>query len=639
MSSTSTLTQITTGQKTPSSFTAALSSTGSFEKSPSSSLGSDSTLTQVTSGEQTRRSLTGALSSTGSFEKSPSSSLTISTATSSSAPTQRPSIVSTSSSVASGFASSSWNTSGPPLPTATGIPSCSTQDEQSTYTDPSTGSVYVVQCNKEYQGVVERSIYEPGVEECVTDCSTNTRCIGVGYDTEEEICNEYSALVPASGNHSQSVVFAQMRARAVIYDGGLTTTVPISTSYVPSTAVTTPLPPSMAGDTSVSIPSTSLSLSSSSFSLTSTPNAVLTSSGTSSADTKQPTSLPSTLTPTRSLPESSSSSSLIQNLPSGPSNSLNATQPASSETTGPSRTTARTASQNTLSSPSQFSGGPSQTVEIVMSSSNTSMATQSTSASELSLILSSTSQSSASSVSASFSSLRTSSSIDDATTSLTAANPTKTLDPSATVCPDYDDSAAVDENGVVYHVQCGVAYNGTVINSSSQKRQAVFGYTMLQCTDMCDMNEECVGLTLGSDGRCTQYSYVSGYLPDQAPVAAVPLARVARLPTEISVAAASTNALSSSLTFDFTTETSSAGALTYVNVSTEFPAQASTGISTFNTSIMSSNLPSSQAAPTKSASPPPVVTIFVTPSTCSAYHSVQFSTTTTYTTVTAGAPS
>ena len=171
----------------------------------------------------------------------------------------------------------------------------------------------------------------------------------------------------------------------------------------------------------------------------------------------------------------------------------------------------------------------------------------------------------------------------------TVASSTKTLDPSATVCPDYDGSAAVDENGVAYYVQCGVAYNGTVINSSSQKRQAVLGYTILQCTDMCDQNEDCVGLTLGSDGRCTQYSYVSGYLPDQAPVAAVPLARAANLPTEISVAATSTNVLSSSFTFGVAssqtdtssiratvspsqestrTETSSAGALTYIDVST-----------------------------------------------------------------------
>ncbi|KAI7486054.1 hypothetical protein KC367_g1389 [Hortaea werneckii] len=294
------------------------------------------------------------------------------------------------------------------------------------------------------------------------------------------------------------------------------------------------------------------------------------------------------------------------------------------------------------------------------------MATQSTSASEPSLIPSSTSQLSASGVLASFSSSRTSSTNDVATISLTAANPTKTLDSSATVCPDYDNSAAVDENGVAYYVQCGVAYNGTVIDPSTQKRQAVLGYTLLECTDMCDMNEECVGLTLGSDGRCTQYSYVSGYLPDQAPVAAVPLARAANLPTEISVAATFTNVLSSSFTLDVAssqtdvssisastgdvvstvppaqastrTGASSAGASTYINVSTELPPPASTGTSTFNTS-MSSNLTSSQAAPTKSASPPPVVTIFVTPSTCNAHHSVQFSTTITYTTVTAGAPS
>ncbi|KAI7482397.1 hypothetical protein KC351_g5763 [Hortaea werneckii] len=206
----------------------------------------------------------------------------------------------------------------------------------------------------------------------------------------------------------------------------------------------------------------------------------------------------------------------------------------------------------------------------------------------------------------------------------------------------------------------------TVINPSSQKRQAVYGYTMLQCTDMCDQNEDYVGLTLGSDGRCTQYSYVSGYLPDQAPVAAVPLARAASLPTEISVAATSTNALSSSFTFGVAssqtdtssirpstggavstvspaqastrTETSSAGASTYINVSTESPAQASTRTSGINTSTLW-NLTTSSAASPMSTSAPAIVTIFVTPSTCTASHSVRFSTTTTYTIVTVGARS
>ncbi|KAI7161693.1 hypothetical protein KC349_g2632 [Hortaea werneckii] len=627
---------------------------------------SDSAFTQITSGERTSSSIYWAPSSTFSFATSVSSSLTIVTATSSTAPTETPSTSSASSGVPSGSASSSWSTSESILPTATGIPSCSTQGEQSTYTDPSTGSVYVVQCNKEYQGVVERSIYKPDVEQCVTDCSTNARCIGVGYDTQEEICNEYSAFAPTSGNYSQKIVFAKMRARAVVYDGGSTTTVPISTSYVPLTAVTTPLPPSMAGSASVSILSTSLSSSSSS-SLTSTQEAVLTtSSSTSNAGTGQPASSLTTPAATKSLSESYSSHPAIQTPSSGPTNSLTATQYASSETTVPTWTTARATSEITLSSSSEVSGPSSKTGATMLSSTNTGVASQSVSAPELSLMETPTSPLSASGASATFSSLRTSSTNDTATTSLTVASPTRTLEPSATVCPDYDGTAAVDENGVVYYVQCGVAYNGTVINPSSQKRQAIAGYTMLQCTDMCDQNEDCVGLTLGSDGRCTQYSYVSGYLPDQAPVAAVPLARAPSLPTDISVAATSTNALSSSFTFDITssqtdvsslgvstvvdvatispaqastgTHTSSARALTDNNISTRSPAQAPTRTSGINTSTFS-NLTSSPAAPTKSTSPPPIVTIFVTPSTCTASHSVYFSTTTTYTTVTIGAQS
>ncbi|KAI7355615.1 hypothetical protein KC320_g2726 [Hortaea werneckii] len=655
----------------------------------SSQMSSDNALTQFTSGEQTSSSFPGAPSSTLSFATNLSSSSTIFTATSSPSQTETSSISQTETSgVALGSSSSSWNTSEPPLPTATGIPSCSTQNEQSTYADPSTGSVYVVQCNKEYQGVVERSIYEPGVEECVTDCSTNARCIGVGYNTEQEICNEYSAFVPASGNYSQRVVFAQMRARAVVYDGGLTTTVPVSPSYVPSTAVTTPLPPSMAGSTSVSILSTSLSRSSS-FSLTSTSYAAFTTRSTSSVDPKQPASSLTTPAATTALSESYISPSTIQTLSSGPADpadSSNSMQYASSEATDSTRTTARATSDIALSSSSDVSSASLQTGAAVLSSSDTSVKAQSVSAAELSSTSSPTFQSSASGASPSFS-LRTSSSNDAVTMSSTptqnapasyytapyattsrstVASSTKTLDPSATVCPDYDGSAAVDENGVAYYVQCGVAYNGTVINSSSQKRQAVLGYTILQCTDMCDENEECVGLTLGSDGRCTQYSYVSGYLPDQAPVAAVPLARAANLPTEISVAATSTNVLSSSFTFGVAssqtdtssvrasansgvstvspaqastrTEMSSAGPSTYINVSTGSPAQASTRTSGINTS-MSSSLTMSPAAPTKSTNAPAIVTIFVTPSTCTASHSVRFSTTTTYTIVTVGARS
>ncbi|KAI7362317.1 hypothetical protein KC354_g7368 [Hortaea werneckii] len=631
----------------------------------SGQMSSDSALTQVTSSEQTSSSFFVAPSSTSSFATSVSSSLTIFTASSSAAPTETPLTFSASSGVPSGSASNSWSTSESPLPTATGIPSCNTQGEQSTYTDPSTGSVYVVQCNKEYQGVVERSIYKPDVEQCVTDCSTNARCIGVGYDTQEEICNEYSAFAPTSGNYSQKVVFAKMRARAVVYDGGSTTTVPISTSYVPLTAATTPLPPSMAGSTSVTILSTSISPSSS-FSFTSIPEAVLTSSSTSSADTKQPASSPTMPAVTSSGSESYSSHSAIQTPSYGPTNSLDATQHASSETTFSTWTTARTTSDITLRSSSNVGGASSQTGATMLSSTNTSVASQFVSASELSLISSPTSPSSANGASATFSSFQTSSTNDAATTSPTVANPTRTLEPSATVCPGYDGTAAVDDNGVVYYVQCGVAYNGTVINPSSRKRQAVSGYTMLQCTDMCDQNEDCVGLTLGSDGRCTQYSYVSGYLPDQGPVAAVPLARAASLPTEISVAATSTNALSSSFTSDVTslqtdtssirastdvdgaiistaqastgTHTSSARASTDINASTVSPTQASTRTSGINTSTLS-NLTSDPAAPTKSTNPPPIVTIFVTPSTCTARFSVQFSTTTTYTTVTVGAPS
>ncbi|KAI7258448.1 hypothetical protein KC343_g4286 [Hortaea werneckii] len=76
------------------------------------------------------------------------------------------------------------------LPETTFVPECN-PGQQYQYTDPSSGNPYVVQCNQTYQGIVGLATYESSPEDCISACSANPQCLGVGYDTSDGECDEY----------------------------------------------------------------------------------------------------------------------------------------------------------------------------------------------------------------------------------------------------------------------------------------------------------------------------------------------------------------------------------------------------------------------------------------------------------------
>ncbi|KAH9840342.1 hypothetical protein Tdes44962_MAKER07983 [Teratosphaeria destructans] len=127
-----------------------------------------------------------------------------------------------------------------PVKNTSSSPSCHHQNTPLTairYTDPSSGSAYTVQCNQTYQGVVGASVYEPTAEDCISACSSNPKCQGVGYNTTSGVCDEYYGYEPASGSESNSVVFAQVQGRyARGQSGSASTITAISTVYVSASA-------------------------------------------------------------------------------------------------------------------------------------------------------------------------------------------------------------------------------------------------------------------------------------------------------------------------------------------------------------------------------------------------------------------
>ncbi|GAB1744405.1 hypothetical protein NU219Hw_g1683t1 [Hortaea werneckii] len=138
-------------------------------------------------------------------------------------------------------------------PKSTFVPECN-PGQQYQYTDPSSGNPYVVQCNQTYQGIVGLATYEASAEDCISSCSANSRCLGVGYDTSDGKCNEYYGYAPNSGDQSPTVVFAQLVGRVILVFGESrtrTTTTPISTLYVSASAVTTALPSDIASSSTV----------------------------------------------------------------------------------------------------------------------------------------------------------------------------------------------------------------------------------------------------------------------------------------------------------------------------------------------------------------------------------------------------
>ncbi|TKA33349.1 hypothetical protein B0A50_00902 [Salinomyces thailandicus] len=546
------------------------------------------------------------------------------------------------------------------IPTATTIPSCNSTGEQYSYTDPTTGSNYVVQCNQTYQGVVGTSIVEDEMQDCINACSANPQCMGVAYNTTDGVCDEYYAFASASGDYSDTVVFAQLRSRAVVFDGTITTTVPVSTSYVPLTAVTTPRPPTAPASSSFSAlytpTPTGLSLSSSG-----TVNVIFTISSSTSQGAEPSKNSSSLMFPGAtglSSAKTDSSSSIAQSsLSTSSANSTSLTSPVSTDdlptssissvgVTLKSSTSSEsvTSYSPTLSSSetsdleihSSYQASPSSSGGSTKSLGYSAVTAKSTVAETRG---NSSMYSEATYTSAPDSSLTNTSVPASSTLSSTATVTTVTLSPSSTVCPDYNGEDAVNQNNATYHVQCGVAYNGTVINTGSSKRQSVLGSTLLGCTGLCDANVQCVGITLTAQGQCTIFSEINGYVPAPGSVAAMPLARVVSIPGGTSIMSPVSATTSTGSTAAASTSQNTQGLTAYNQSSagfngSTFTAQSGSLTEMYSTFTLGPRSLStvSQATSTNGAA---VVTVFVTPSTCSVPRSARyFITTTTYTTST-----
>lgn len=143
---------------------------------------------------------------------------------------------------------------------------------------------------------------------------------------------------------------------------------------------------------------------------------------------------------------------------------------------------------------------------------------------------------------------------------------------------------------------------------------------MVQCTDMCNADLACVGLSLARNGECFMFSYVSGYVPGQGAGSAVPLSRVDDIPRPVDPAALDNSSVPESILV----ETATADQATKTALGSLSSATPSATTSSPGPAASGGSQPSNAA---------PVVTIFVTPSTCSASRSVRFSTTTINTTV------
>ncbi|KAK3649365.1 hypothetical protein LTR56_006460 [Elasticomyces elasticus] len=484
-------------------------------------------------------------------------------------------------------------------PTATlggsGSSASSSSNAAAVVASSATKSKYVVACNQTYQGVVGQSQYEPNMLACINSCSADNRCIGVGYNTTSSVCDDYYAYVMSSAIYSKTQVFAQMQQRAVRYGNGQTTTEPISTSYVPSTAVTTPRPPSVAISTSLSMAYTPTPLSlSSSINITNPPTASPPSTTTLSTaiqssyassqagdvttfaisstiySSPSPSGVPPQLSLTSLSQESSVSFSAMSN-----NNNTTAFAPVVSQSDNVGGTSTSSTSASTGLTSSSL-GVPSSTSSGLRSQIMTSSTTQSVSlanapefssfalaspeskySSQLSFPDSSTlpgaltSAGAGSSMSTSASLGYTSSSllISSSTPTPVSASPTAptsgtqvssasmsvaTLSPSASVCPAYNGQNVTDSNNATYTVQCDTIYKGTVIQPGRKRDTVVAGYSILACTGICDANAACVGLVLTVDGTCKLFDAITNYLPGDG-LAALPNARAVIVPGTDSV--------------------------------------------------------------------------------------------------------
>ncbi|KAK4949055.1 hypothetical protein LTR10_012428 [Elasticomyces elasticus] len=231
-----------------------------------------------------------------------------------------------------------------------------------------------------------------------------------------------------------------------------------------------------------------------------------------------------------------------------------------------------------------------------------------------------------------------------------------TLSPTASVCPAFNGQNVTDSNNATYTVQCDTVYNGTVIQPGRKRDTVVAGYSILECTAICDANAACVGLVLIVDGTCKLFDAITNYLPGDG-VAALSNSRAVLVPgtNGVSILASpditsggpgiqtSTQSITSlanlmpTSTAALATTNQSVGSGTMFLASSAVSAAASTA-NPFDSLPHGHGPPifisSSSMTPVTQSSIVDIVTIFVTPSTCNASPVYAFGTSTTYTTVT-----
>lgn len=76
------------------------------------------------------------------------------------------------------------------------------------------------------------------------------------------------------------------------------------------------------------------------------------------------------------------------------------------------------------------------------------------------------------------------------------------------LCPTYDGRNYTDSSSTSYSVDCDAAWVGTRL-SSYAKRQVV-ALPGASCLDVCDLEEDCVGVTVLPAGTCEYFSSITG---------------------------------------------------------------------------------------------------------------------------------
>ncbi|KAK1056656.1 hypothetical protein LTR74_014769 [Friedmanniomyces endolithicus] len=310
-----------------------------------------------------------------------------------------------SPSPSSSGSSSSVTTSSAPAATTSQSLACNSTQQSYPYTDPSSGSTYQVQCNTTHSGNVCQQMAAPDMATCISDCSDNTQCEGVGYDSSTGTCYEYCSF--ASGNSasfSPNVQFASVQKRAVV-EGGMTYTYQITTSYASVTSVSTS---GSSGTVAPSTMSSGASSSGSSASSSGVPSTSLTSSSSMgmsmsmsmSGMTGMSTSSSSSASSSASSGSSSASSSISSSVSASNSSSTagtgTSTASMSSHSSSSSVPVTTTASTSSSSSSSSTTSAPISTTSSTQSSTSTPAITTTSSSSSSSSTASSTTSTSTS---------------------------------------------------------------------------------------------------------------------------------------------------------------------------------------------------------------------------------------------------